>query len=217
MDSFWAHYGKRSFDVLFAGALIVLLWPVMLCVALLVRSKLGSPVLFKQQRLGKDTKEFLLFKFRSMSDDRDADGRPLPDEERLGRFGALLRSTSLDELPQIINVLKGEMSLIGPRAMLPDYKELLLERYPERFKVLPGITSLPAIRGRNTLPWDRKFSMDVEYVERFGFSIDVHIFLHTIPVVLGRKGISMPGVATATRYDDEVRKSSEADQGKARE
>jgi len=122
----------------------------------------------------------------------------------LTRFGRLLRSTSLDELPQIVNILKGEMSFIGPRATLPAYKAQLLEKYPERFEATPGITSLPAIRGRNALDWDQKFSLDVEYVRRFGFMMDLEIFLKTIPVVLGREGISMPGQATASRYDQQA-------------
>lgn len=210
MTKFWARFGKRGFDLFLACALILLLWPVLLLVAVLVRINLGSPVVFTQQRLGKDATEFRLYKFRSMSGERDAHGQLLPDEARLSRFGVLLRSTSLDELPQILNVIKGEMSFIGPRATLPDYKELLIERYPERFTVLPGITSLPAIRGREALRWDEKFAMDVEYVENFGPRMDIHIFLRTIPVVLGRKGISMPGVATATRYDEDVRKSQQA-------
>lgn len=203
MNGFWSQYGKRSFDLLLACLLITLLWPLMLIVALLVRINLGSPILFTQKRLGKDTTEFMLYKFRSMGEAFDAGGKPLPDERRLSRFGALLRSTSLDELPQIINIIKGEMSFIGPRATLPDYKALLLERYPERFTVLPGITSLPAVKGRNTLTWDQRFSLDLEYVRRFGVRMDIYIFLLTIPVVIGRKGTN-----AVPRYDDEVRKSN---------
>jgi lipopolysaccharide/colanic/teichoic acid biosynthesis glycosyltransferase len=210
MNSFWSRRGKRLFDLVLAACVIVLFWPVLLLVTLLVRHKLGSPVLFTQQRLGKDAVEFRLYKFRSMTDARDAQGKPLSDEERLTRFGKLLRSTSLDELPQTINVLKGEMSFIGPRAMLPDYKEILMERYPRRFDVLPGLTSLAAIRGRNALGWEERFAMDIEYVDKFGPRMDLYVFLRTIPVILGRKGIAMPGVATATRYDDEVRAREQA-------
>lgn len=201
MNGFWGRYGKRCFDLLLVIGMLLVLWPVLLVVALLIRSKLGSPVFFTQRRLGQHASEFNLYKFRSMTDERDANGEFLPDEVRLTRFGQLLRSSSLDELPQIINILRGEMSFIGPRATLPAYKELLLERYPRRFEALPGITSLPAIRGRNALSWDEKFSMDVEYVEKFGFLIDMGICFKTIPVILGREGISMQGVATATRYD----------------
>ncbi|HRP24307.1 MAG TPA: sugar transferase [Promineifilum sp.] len=201
LNGFWGKFGKRFFDVALSLAIVASLWPVFLVVATLVRLKLGSPVIFSQNRLGKDAKEFKLYKFRSMTDARDSNGELFPDDVRLTPFGRLLRSTSLDELPQVANILKGEMSFIGPRATLPAYKNLLLERYPERFLVMPGITSLPAIRGRNALDWGQKFSLDVEYVRRFGFMMDFEILIKTIPVVLGREGIEMPGQATATRYD----------------
>ncbi|NYT76908.1 sugar transferase [Alcaligenaceae bacterium] len=207
MNDFWRRSGKRIFDVSIALILVVMLWPLLLIVTILVRINLGSPILFTQLRLGKDENEFRLYKFRSMLDLYDANGHFQPDEQRLNPFGKFLRSTSIDELPQILNILRGEMSFIGPRATLPAYKDLLLARYPKRFSVLPGITSLPGIRGRNTLSWDEKFTMDVEYVEKFGFRMDLYIFLRTIPVVLGREGISMPGVETTTRYDDERNKT----------
>lgn len=197
---FWGKFGKRACDLGLALCILLLLWPLLLMVAVLVRLKLGKPIIFSQNRLGRDAKEFRLYKFRSMTDARGPDGELLPDEVRLTQFGRILRSTSLDELPQIVNILKGEMSFIGPRATLPAYKTQLLEKYPERFQAIPGITSLPAIRGRNSLDWDQKFSLDVEYVRRFGFMMDLEILLKTIPVVLGREGISMPGQATATRY-----------------
>lgn len=205
---FWGKFGKRACDLALALGIVLLLWPVLLVVAVLVRLKLGSPVIFSQTRLGRGATEFRLYKFRSMTDARGPDGGLLPDEVRLTRFGRLLRSTSLDELPQIVNILKGEMSFIGPRATLPAYKARLIEKYPERFDAVPGITSLPAIRGRNALDWDQKFSLDVEYVRRFGFMMDLEIFLKTIPVVLGREGISMPGQATATRYDQQANKKN---------
>lgn len=200
----WGKFGKRIFDLSLALAIILLLWPLLLLVAASVRVKLGAPIIFWQNRLGYFGKEFRLYKFRSMTDARGTDGELLADEVRLTRFGQLLRSTSLDELPQIVNILKGEMSWIGPRATLPAYKEKLLEKYPERFEAIPGITSLPAIRGRNSLDWDQKFSLDVEYVRQFGFMMDLKIFLATIPVILGREGISMQGQATATRYDQKI-------------
>ena len=200
-NGFWGIFGKRACDLALALGIFLFLWPLLLVVAVLVRLKLGSPVIFSQSRLGRDAKEFKLYKFRSMTDARSTDGELLADDVRLTRFGRLLRSTSLDELPQIVNILKGEMSFIGPRATLPAYKAQLLEKYPERFEATPGITSLPAIRGRNALDWDQKFSLDVEYVRRFCFKMDLEIFLKTIPVILGREGISMPGQATATRYD----------------
>ncbi|MYZ53007.1 sugar transferase [Malikia spinosa] len=202
-NGLWGIFGKRACDMALALGILLLLWPLLLVVAILVGFKLGSPVIFSQSRLGRGAKEFKLYKFRSMTDARGPNGELLPDEVRLTRFGRLLRSTSLDELPQILNILKGEMSFIGPRATLPAYKAKLLEKYPERFEATPGITSLPAIRGRNALDWDQKFSLDVEYVRRFGFMMDLEIFLKTIPVILGREGISMPGQATTTRYDQQ--------------
>ena len=207
MNTIWGNFGKRIFDLVLAFSLIITLLPIITITAIMVRARLGSPIFFTQRRIGKNTSEFNLYKFRSMTDERDKNGELLPDEIRLTAFGKLLRSTSLDELPQIINILKGEMSFIGPRATLPAYKASLLERYPERFKVMPGITSLPAIRGRNSLSWDEKFSMDVEYVQNFGFVMDMEIFFKTIPVVLGRKGISMEGSVTSTKYDGNTLKN----------
>lgn len=205
----WGLFGKRAFDLFLAVSIVLVLWPVLLVVAALVRMKLGSPVFFSQNRLGRGAREFKMYKFRSMTDARGPDGALLPDEVRLTRFGRVLRSTSIDELPQIVNILKGEMSFIGPRATLPAYKSKLLVKYPKRFEAVPGITSLPAIRGRNGLDWDEKFSLDVEYVNRFGFMMDLEIFLKTIPVVLGREGISMKGQATATRYDQNMDKKND--------
>lgn len=204
-NGFWGLFGKRACDVALALVIFLLLWHLLIIIAMIVRLKLGSPVIFSQTRLGRGANEFRMYKFRSMTDARNSNGELLPDEVRLTRFGRLLRSTSLDELPQIVNILKGEMSFIGPRATLPAYKEQLLKRYPERFEATPGITSLPAIRGRNTLDWDHKFSLDVEYVHHFGFKMDLEIFLKTIPVVFGREGISMPGQATTTRYDQKLK------------
>jgi lipopolysaccharide/colanic/teichoic acid biosynthesis glycosyltransferase len=204
---FWGKFGKRTFDLILSFVVLSTLWPLLILVAILVRIKLGSPIIFSQNRLGRDAKEFRLYKFRSMTDVRGSNGELMPDDVRLTRFGQILRSTSLDELPQILNILKGEMSWIGPRATLPAYKMLLLEKYSERFKVTPGITSLPAIRGRNSLDWDQKFSLDVEYVQNFGFMMDLEIFVKTIPVILRREGISMQGQATATRYDKQISKN----------
>lgn len=204
MNGFWGHYGKRIFDLVLALTLTAALLPIVIITAIMVRIKLGYPIFFTQRRIGKDAAEFNLYKFRSMTDERGHNGELLPDEVRLTQFGKLLRSTSIDELPQIINIINGEMSFIGPRATLPSYKNILLERYPERFKAMPGITSLPAIRGRNSLSWDEKFSMDVEYVQRFGFLLDMEICAKTIPVILGRKGISMHGSTTSTKYGDDT-------------
>lgn len=204
MDKIWAHGAKRVFDMLVVIVAIVALSPLLLLVSILVRLRLGSPVLFKQERLGKNARLFRIYKFRTMNDWTDPDGNSLPDADRMTRLGTALRRSSIDELPQLFNILNGDMSLVGPRPTLPIYRGLLMERYPRRFEVLPGLTSLPAICGRNSLPWDQKFELDVEYVERLGVKIDMDILLRTIPVVLRREGISMEGQTTATRYDQDA-------------
>ena len=203
----WRNFGKRLFDLMLSLVVLLFLWPLLIFIAILVRLKLGSPIIFSQNRLGRDAKEFRLYKFRSMTDARGINGELLPDDIRLTRFGRILRITSLDELPQVLNILKGEMSWIGPRATLPAYKVQLLEKYPERFEVPPGISSLPGIRGRNSLDWDQKFSLDVEYVRHFGFMMDLEIFLKTFPVIFRREGISMKGHATSIRYDKNISKN----------
>lgn len=197
---FWANLGKRAFDVVFAAFVLVVFSWLLVIVALAVRIFLGSPIIFKQKRLGQFGRKFCLYKFRSMTDNRALDGALLPDAERLTRFGNFLRKTSIDELPQLLNILKGDISLIGPRAMLPDYQEDIRMNYPERFLVPQGLTSLPAIRGRNALSWEEKFSLDVEYVRNFSFKQDLEIFFKTILVVLKREGINMPGQETTSRY-----------------
>jgi len=203
MKIIWGAGGKRACDLFAAISLTVLLSPVLLVMGALVRLKLGSPILFSQERLGKDANPFRMYKFRSMTDARDRTGALLPDAERLTPFSRWLRSSSLDELPQLANVLRCEMSLVGPRPTLLAYRDQLLERYPRRFEVLPGMTSLAAVRGRNGLTWDQKFGYDVEYVDTFGPSTDLAIVLETLRVVLLRKGITMTGVATSTRYDND--------------
>lgn len=196
----WASIGKRAFDIVFSAFVLVAFSWLLVIVALSVRAFLGSPVIFRQQRLGQHGRVFWLYKFRSMTDGRAADGELLPDAERLTPFGRFLRKTSIDELPQLFNILKGDISLIGPRATLPDYHEDIRRNFPARFLVPQGLTSLPAIRGRNALSWEEKFALDIEYVENFGFKQDLEIFLKTILVVLGRKGINMPGEATTSKY-----------------
>lgn len=189
MNGIWFRYLKRPFDLFVSLGMLVVLAPLMLLTAAAVRVRLGSPVLFSQIRLGRGRETFRLYKFRSMNDARGADAELLPDAKRLTPFGQWLRTTSLDELPQLINILRGDMSLIGPRATLPSYEDHLRAEYPERFLVPPGLTSLPAVKGRNLLSSDEKFGLDIDYVRRAGFLMDAYILVMTIPVVLGRKGI----------------------------
>ena len=187
----WVRSLKRLVDVGASAMLMIMLSPAFLLIAIFVRVNLGSPVFFRQQRLGRHGIEFSMLKFRSMSDARTADGALLPDGLRLNAFGRFLRSSSLDELPQIVNILRGEMSFIGPRATLPIYRAIMDDRYPTRLSVLPGMTSLPAIKGRNSLTIDQKYAYDIEYVWKCSFFMDCYIAFMTIPVVLSRSNIEI--------------------------
>lgn len=193
---FYRRTGKRAFDLLFAAAALVALAPVLAAVALAVRMRLGSPVLFRQERPGLGGKPFRLVKFRSMTDGRDAGGRLLPDAERLPAFGRFLRATSLDELPELFNVLAGHMSIVGPRPLLMQYLPLYSRVQARRHEVRPGLTGLAQVRGRNALTWDEKFAADVEYVDTLAFGSDLKIIALTIGHVLSPRGISAPGDAT---------------------
>lgn len=192
--------GKRIFDLLGAVLLLVALLPLLIGVALVVRWKLGSPVLFRQTRPGRDGHLFELRKFRSMTDERDADGDLLPDEKRLGRFGRFLRSTSFDELPELWNVIRGEMSLVGPRPLLPQYVERYSKRQARRMEVRPGITGWAQVKGRNAVDWESRFEMDVWYVENMSLLLDLRILLLTVFAVLSRKGVNSEGAATVEEF-----------------
>lgn len=188
--------GKRCFDILVSAAGVILLSPVLAILAVLVRFSLGSPVLFRQVRPGLHGRPFTMVKFRTMRDAIDAHGRALPDAERLTRFGSFLRSTSLDELPELWNVLKGDMSLVGPRPLLMEYLPLYSPEQARRHEVRPGITGWAQVNGRNALSWDEKFVMDVWYVDHQSFWLDMRILLMTVISVFRRDGISQPGHAT---------------------
>jgi lipopolysaccharide/colanic/teichoic acid biosynthesis glycosyltransferase len=175
---------------------LVLLSPVLLVIALLVRVKLGSTVLFRQLRPGLAGKPFFLVKFRTMTNQRDASGELLPDSERLTKFGKFLRSTSLDELPELWNVLRGNMSLVGPRPLLVEYLPLYSAHQARRHETRPGITGLAQVKGRNALSWDEKFNIDVWYVDNRGFLLDSAIILWTFASVLRRQGVNADGSAT---------------------
>nr|WP_280522538.1 sugar transferase [Alloalcanivorax xenomutans] len=191
---------KRTFDFLASAAGLLVLSPVLLVLAIMVRSKLGSPILFTQERPGLDGKPFKMMKFRTMTDERDENGDLLPDEARLTKFGAFLRSTSLDELPELINVLKGDMSLVGPRPLLMEYLPLYSERQYRRHEVRPGITGWAQINGRNALSWDEKFELDVWYVENRSLWLDIKILFLTVLKVVKRDGISHGGEATMPKF-----------------
>lgn len=181
---------KRLIDFAVALVFMLLFWWLLAIVALAVRLKLGSPILFKQKRPGRDEKVFELYKFRTMTDALDSAGRLLPDEERLTSFGEWLRSTSLDELPEMLNILKGDMSLVGPRPLLVEYLPLYNAHQSRRHELRPGLTGLAQCRGRNLLSWEERFNLDVEYVDSCSLSLDFRILIETAIVVLKREGVS---------------------------
>ena len=186
----------------------IILSPVMLMVAVLVRVKLGSPVLFKQQRPGKNEKIFNMYKFRTMTDERDENGELLPDEVRLTKFGKTLRSTSLDELPELFNIVKGDMSIVGPRPLLVRYLPLYNERQKHRHDVRPGFTGLAQVNGRNSISWEEKFEWDVKYVEHITFWGDVKIIFKTVKTVLTHEGISSASSVTMEPFQGTIGKES---------
>ena len=196
----YRNFLKRLLDFVLSLIASIILSPVMLVVAVLVRIKLGSPVLFQQQRPGKDEKIFNMYKFRTMTDERDENGELLPDEVRLTKFGKTLRSTSLDELPELFNIVKGDMSIVGPRPLLVRYLPLYNERQKHRHDVRPGFTGLAQVNGRNSISWEEKFEWDVKYVEHVTFLRDCRILLKTIAVVLKRDGISSATSATMEEF-----------------
>lgn len=193
-------YVKRCLDFLLSLCGIVVLSPVLAVLAVLVRVKLGSPVLFRQERPGKDEKIFTLCKFRTMTDARDEKGELLPDEVRLTKFGKLLRATSLDELPELFNILKGDMSVIGPRPLLVRYLPRYNAFQRRRHEVRPGLTGLAQINGRNALTWEEKFAYDVRYVDHLTFAMDVRIFFGTVRAVLKHEGINSETGATMEEF-----------------
>lgn len=197
---------KRLFDMLAAAVMLALLSPILLVLAILVRLKLGSPVLFRQMRPGLHGRPFALLKFRTMLDRVGPDGEPLPDSERLTRFGRFLRSTSLDELPELWNIVKGDMSLVGPRPLLMEYLPLYSPHQARRHEVRPGLTGWAQVNGRNALTWDEKFALDVWYVDHRNFLLDLKILWLTLLQVLRRHGISAEGDATMPRFKGDERR-----------
>ncbi len=186
----YERYFKRPLDIILSLIAIIVLSPLMLIIAVLVRIYLGSPVIFKQQRPGLNEKIFTMYKFRTMTDERDENGELLPDSERLTKFGKFLRSTSLDELPELFNILKGDMSIVGPRPLLVEYLPLYNEHQQRRHEVRPGLSGLAQISGRNAISWEDKFNLDVEYVDNISFLGDWKIIFFTLKKVFIREGIN---------------------------
>ena len=193
---FYERFIKRPQDFILSLVALIVMSPVFLVLAILVRAKLGSPVIFKQERPGLNGRIFTLYKFRSMSDARDENGNLLPDEVRLTRFGKILRSTSLDELPELVNILKGDMSIVGPRPLLVRYLPLYSEHQARRHEVRPGFTGYAQVHGRNAITWEDKFDKDVYYVDHVSFLMDWKIIFRTVLTVLKREGISSSGSVT---------------------
>lgn len=206
---FYEKYIKRPQDFCCALAAIIVLSPVMLVTAVLVRTKLGSPVIFKQERPGLNGKIFTLYKFRTMTDKTDVNGELLPDEERLTKFGKLLRSTSLDELPELINILKGDMSVVGPRPLLVQYLPLYNEHQARRHEVRPGFTGYAQVHGRNAITWEDKFDKDVYYVDHITFLGDWKIIFQTVKTVLTKEGINSETAATMEAFHGSQNKETE--------
>ncbi len=194
-------YFKRAVDILCALAAILVFWWLYIIVAVLVRLKLGSPVIFKQARPGKNEKIFNLYKFRTMTDERDENGNLLPDNVRLTKFGRFLRSTSLDELPEAFNILKGDMSVVGPRPLAVQYLPYYTEEERMRHSVRPGLSGLAQVHGRNALKWEDRFALDLKYVDNISFIKDVSIIFHTVLKVIKRSDISIRGTGGVADFD----------------
>ena len=202
---FYEKYVKRPMDFFLASGALIALSPVIAGTAIAVRTKLGSPVLFIQDRPGKDERIFRLYKFRTMTDSRDEKGEPLPDEVRLTKLGKLLRGTSLDELPELMNILKGDMSIIGPRPLLVQYLPYYTEIEKHRHDVRPGLSGFAQVNGRNLVKWDQRLAMDVEYVKKITFVGDVTIILKTIKKVFAKEDIAIDTVTVEPYLDEERR------------
>lgn len=202
-------YFKRLLDVICALIALIILSPAMLATAILVRVKLGSPVIFAQERPGKDEKIFRLHKFRSMSDARDENGMLLPDKERLTGFGKKLRATSLDELPELWDIFRGKMSIVGPRPLLVKYLPLYNDKQHRRHNVRPGLTGWAQVHGRNLASWEERFAYDVDYVDHVSFALDVKIIFMTVRCILVHEGISAEGSATMEAFTGTVTNAEE--------
>lgn len=196
----YRRFGKRIFDLVVASVALLLLAPVIAFTALIVRWRLGSPVLFQQPRAGKDGEIFSVQKFRSMTDKRDETGELLPDHERLTKTGNIIRKASLDELPQLLNVIRGEMSLVGPRPLLTEYLPRYNEHQARRHEVRPGITGWAQVNGRNTVAWEERFNMDVRYVDTYSFLFDLKILLMTVSKVFGGSDVNSETYATMEKF-----------------
>lgn len=197
----YAKYLKRGLDLLLSLMAFIILMPVMIIIYILVRIKLGKPAIFKQERPGKNEKIFTLYKFRTMTDEKDEDGNLLPNAERLTRFGKILRKTSLDELPELLNIIKGDMAIVGPRPLIKRYLPYYTEEERKRHNVRPGLTGLAQVNGRNAASWEMRFKADLEYIERITLKKDIKIIMETIKKVLKKEDILMGKEVTIPPLD----------------
>ena len=195
------HAVKRAIDIVCSGIGLIVLSPILIIAAILIRKNLGSPIFFTQDRIGKDGKVFKMIKFRTMLDSTDKYGNQLPDEERLTSFGKLLRSTSIDELPELVNVFLGDMSLVGPRPLLVEYKDLYSTEQWRRHEVRPGITGWAQVNGRNSISWAERFKLDVEYIDNYNLILDIKILFMTVLKVIKKDGISQDGHVTMEKFN----------------
>ena len=203
---FYEKYVKRTVDFLLSLVSIIILSPVLLILAVVVRIKMGNPIVFSQSRPGINGKIFKMYKFRTMTNEKDENGNLLPDEMRLNKFGAFLRSTSLDELPELFNILKGDMAIVGPRPLLVEYLPLYTGKQARRHEVRPGMTGYAQVNGRNELSWEKKFELDVKYVDNVTFVNDLRIIFKTVKTVLKREGISSETSKTMEKFTGTPRK-----------
>lgn len=195
------HAVKRAIDIVCSGIGLIVLSPILIIASILIRKNLGSPIFFTQDRIGKDGKVFKMIKFRTMLDATDKYGNQLPDEERLTSFGKLLRSTSIDELPELVNVFLGDMSLVGPRPLLVEYKDLYSTEQWRRHEVRPGITGWAQVNGRNSISWSERFKLDVEYIDNYNLILDIKILFMTVLKVIKKDGISQDGHVTMEKFN----------------
>ena len=195
------HVVKRAIDIVCSGFGLIVLSPILIIAAILIRKNLGSPIFFTQDRIGKDGKVFKMIKFRTMLDATDKYGNQLPDEERLTPFGKLLRSTSIDELPELVNVFLGDMSLVGPRPLLVEYKDLYSTEQWRRHEVRPGITGWAQVNGRNSISWAERFKLDVYYIDNYNLILDIKILFMTVLKVIKKDGISQDGHVTMEKFN----------------
>lgn len=203
-EGIYEKYIKRLLDIVFVLMVVLLFWWLFIIIAIIVKFNMGSPVIFKQPRVGKNEKIFNMYKFRSMTEACDENGNLLPDEERLTRFGKVMRASSMDEIPEIINILRGDMSIVGPRPLLVRYLDRYTPEQHRRHEVKPGLTGLATSRVRNSAGWEKKFELDIEYVDNISFWLDVKIFFWTIKIVLKREGINEEGYATNSEFMGDI-------------